>query len=155
MDYRISGYASRFDERDLGRDTVRPGAFSASLLARPAPRPMLYGHQTDTPIGVWDRVVEDATGLFVEGRIQRGTPLADRVIDLVASGAVTGLSIGYRLVRARGDDAQGRTLLELDLWEVSVVAFPMLPTARIVSAEPITDDTVTQTPSSPTERNAA
>jgi len=153
MSLTISGYASRFNECDLGRDTVKAGAFSASLLARPAPRPMLYGHQTDTPIGVWDRLVEDATGLFVEGRIQAGSPLADRVIDLVASGAVTGLSIGYRLVRARGDTstgAEGRQLYELDLWEVSVVAFPMLPTARITSVAS-TDTLQSTTP----ERNAA
>ena len=129
-DLHISGYASRFDERDLGGDTLRRGAFAASLLARPAPRPMLYRHDTDTPVGVWDRIVEDATGLYVEGRLQAGTPLSDRIIALVASGAVDGLSIGYRTQRSRPLDG-GRELLELELWEVSVVAFPMLPTARI------------------------
>ena len=142
-DLFIQGYASRFGERDLAGDIVRPGAFSASLLARPGPRPMLYGHDADAPIGVWDRLVEDDTGLWVEGRLQRGTPTADRVAALVASGAVSGLSIGYRTERARAlgpegngraralGDTKGRELLALDLWEVSVVAFPMLPTARL------------------------
>ena len=130
-DLHIQGYASRFGERDLAGDIVRPGAFSASLLARPGPRPMLYAHETGTPIGVWDRLVEDATGLWVEGRLQRGAVTSDRVAALVASGAVSGLSIGYRTERARASGAKGRELLALDLWEVSVVAFPMLPTARL------------------------
>ena len=136
-DLRIQGYASRFGERDLGGDIVRPGAFAASLITRPAPRPMLYVHDTSEPIGVWERVVEDATGLRVEGVIQSGSEVADRVIALVASGAVDGLSIGYRTARSR-PDTEGRELLELDLFEISVVAFPMLPTARIAAVETLT-----------------
>jgi len=136
-DLKISGYASRFDERDLGSDIVRAGAFAASLLIRPAPRPMLYGHDTANPIGVWDRITEDNKGLFVEGRIQSGTDLSDRIISLVCSGAVNGLSIGYRTQRSRAS-GQGRELLEIDLWEISIVAFPMLTSARI--------DTLTPTP---------
>ena len=137
----IKGYASRFGERDLGGDIVRRGAFSAALLSRPAPRPMLYAHETDAPIGVWDRIFEDATGLFVEGRIHGGSPAADRIIALVASGAVDGLSIGYRTLRSRPDTV-GRELLEVDLWEISIVAFPMLPTARIDSHTSLTEERI-------------
>ena len=72
-DLFISGYASRFDEADLSGDIVRRGAFSAALLARVDPFPMLFGHKTNTPIGVWDRVVEDEEGLFVAGRILNDT----------------------------------------------------------------------------------
>ena len=98
---------------------------------------MLYVHDTSEPIGVWERVVEDATGLLVEGVIQSGSEVADRVIALVASGAVDGLSIGYRTARSR-PDTEGRELLELDLFEISIVAFPMLPTARIAAVETLT-----------------
>ena len=125
----IQGYASRFGERDLAGDIVRPGAFAASLLARPAPRPMLHAHSTDTPVGVWDRLVEDATGLWVEGRMLLSSETAT-LARLVRAGSVSGLSIGYRTLRSR-QTFGGRELLELDLWEVSVVAFPMLPTARL------------------------
>lgn len=132
-DLYIAGYASRFDEPDLSGDIVRRGAFSASLLARDSPFPMLFGHQTETPIGVWDRVFEDETGLFVAGRIL-GTNGPTR--RLVESGAVSGLSIGYRTRRATDRSAcrsekGGRILTEIELWEVSVVAFPMLRSARI------------------------
>lgn len=127
-DLCIEGYASRFDEADLSGDIVRRGAFAASLLARSDPFPMLFGHKTDAPIGVWDRVVEDEIGLFVAGRIlDAGGP----ALRLVETRAVSGLSIGYRTKRSLARPSGGRILTELDLWEVSVVAFPMLRSARI------------------------
>lgn len=48
------------------------------------------------------------------------------------TGALDGLSIGFRTVRAKRDPATGvRRILEADLWEISVVTFPMLPSARV------------------------
>lgn len=129
-DLHISGYASLFDQVDLSGDSVRRGAFSASLLSREDKLPMLFGHQTETPIGVWDRVVEDGRGLFVSGRLLAGSSLSDQTARLIRAGAVSGLSIGYR-TRRQEQQPRGRRLLELDLWEVSVVAFPMLRSARI------------------------
>jgi HK97 family phage prohead protease len=127
-DLFISGYASRFFEADLSGDIVQRGAFSASLLSRADPFPMLFGHQTDTPIGVWDRIFEDEIGLFVAGRILDTAPSPRRLVE---SGAVSGLSIGYRTRRSNSRPSGGRILTDIDLWEVSVVAFPMLRSAQI------------------------
>ena len=127
-DLFISGYASRFGEADLSGDIVQRGAFSASLLGRSEPFPMLFGHQSDAPIGVWDRVFEDTHGLFVAGRILDADNAARRLVE---EGAVSGLSIGYRTRRASQRSSGGRILTNIDLWEVSVVAFPMLRSARI------------------------
>ena len=130
-DLRISGYASVFNRRDLSGDIVRRGAFAASLIKLAGDGlPMLLGHDSSVPIGVWDRLYEDGSGLFVSGRLIGGEARADRTASLIMAGALSGLSIGYRPVRARKFD-NGRELLELDLWEVSVVAFPMLRDARI------------------------
>lgn len=130
-DLRISGYASVFDQVDLGGDSVKSGAFASSILQLKDGRlPMLFGHETAAPIGVWDRITEDRTGLFVSGRIITGSAQADRTIRLIREGALNGLSIGYR-VRRKVTSARGRILTELDLWEVSVVAFPMQRSARI------------------------
>ena len=134
---RISGYASLFGRTDLSGDIVHRGAFSASLLALKDGRlPMLYGHETKTPIGVWHRLFEDTTGLFVSGDILLGEPKAERTAKLVRSGALSGLSIGYRTVRSR-ELKSGRRLDELELWEVSIVAFPMLRAARITQIDDI------------------
>lgn len=128
---KLSGYASVFGVRDLSGDIVHRGAFAASLLKRDnAPIPMLFGHETKEPIGAWHRVFEDKSGLFVSGEIFLGTARTDRIARLVQSGAMSGLSIGYKPSRFRRQK-NGRDLLELDLWEVSIVAFPMLRAARI------------------------
>ena len=130
-DLRISGYASLFGQADMSGDVVQRGAFAASLLSMNERLPMLFGHETVEPIGVWDRIFEDRTGLFVSGRVIGGNARADRTARLIREGALSGLSIGYRAKRASRRNSGGRKLLELDLWEVSVVAFPMLRSARI------------------------
>ena len=128
----VSGYASVFSKPDLSGDRVMRGAFAASLLSLAGrPLPMLFGHETVEPIGIWDRVVEDGRGLFVAGRIMTGNARADRIANLVAEGALSGLSIGYRVKRSQRRANGGRDLTELDLWEVSIVAFPMLRDARL------------------------
>ena len=48
----------------------------------------------------------------------------------VAAGALTGLSFGYRVQASRGDNP--RELVALDLAEVSLVAAPMQPLARVI-----------------------
>ena len=48
------------------------------------------------------------------------------------AGALDGLSIGFRAVKGRRDARTGvRRLDKVDLWEISVVTFPMLPEARV------------------------
>lgn len=123
----IRGYASRFNQRDAGGDRVKRGAFAASLLSRTGLVPMLSDHQK--PVGRWTRMVEDETGLYVEGEVTDAA-----LSKLIMRGRISGLSIGYRTRRSRDRPGQ-RDLLDVDLREVSVVAFPMLPSARIDTFE--------------------
>ena len=132
----ISGYASLFGIADQGGDVVAPGAYADSLkkLADSGRTvKMLWQHDPNRPIGVWDEVREDAHGLFVKGRILTELSLGQDVLTLVGSGAIDGLSIGYRTVKSEKAD-MGRLLKTLDLWEVSLVTFPMLPEARVTQA---------------------
>ena len=128
---KIEGYASLFWTRDLNDDVTAAGAFTESLAETGvASVKMLHQHDDAEPIGVWDEIVEDARGLFVRGRILRSTPRGRLVAALVEAGALDGLSIGFRQVKARADGAL-RVLKRVELWEVSVVTFPMLPGARL------------------------
>jgi HK97 family phage prohead protease len=130
-DLKVEGYASLFWTRDLNDDVTAAGAFSESLAASGAASvKMLHQHDDAEPIGVWDEIVEDARGLFVRGRILRATPRGRLVAALVEAGALDGLSIGFRQIKARADGAL-RVLKRVELWEVSVVTFPMLPQARL------------------------
>ncbi|HZP20084.1 MAG TPA: HK97 family phage prohead protease [Bauldia sp.] len=136
-DGTFAGYASLFGKPDLGRDIVLPGAFRASLAKRGAAGiKMLFQHDPNQPIGVWSEVREDARGLYVKGRLTPGVARAREVLSLMRAGALDGLSIGYRTVRGRTDQKTGiRSLIEIDLWEISVVTFPMLPEARVSSVK--------------------
>ena len=130
----ISGYASLFGDADQGGDVVEAGAYAASLKAVAAAGrsiKMLWQHDPAQPIGVWDEVREEARGLWVKGRILSSVAKGREAAALIAAGAIDGLSIGYRTVRATKDDRGRRLLNELELWEVSLVTFPMLPDARV------------------------
>ena len=130
----IEGYASLFGKCDQGGDVVASGAYGRSLGALATSGrnvKMLWQHDPAQPIGVWDEVREDSKGLFVKGRILTDVDKGREAVALIGAGAIDGLSIGYRTVRARKDDKGQRLLSELELWEVSLVTFPMLPDARV------------------------
>ncbi|MBN2630089.1 MAG: HK97 family phage prohead protease [Rhodobacteraceae bacterium] len=130
----VEGYASLFGIKDQGGDVVQPGAYAASLkrlAAKGAKVKMLWQHDPAQPIGVWDEVREDAVGLWVKGRLLTEVEKGREAAALLAAGAIDGLSIGYRTLKAERDGKGQRLLSELELWEVSLVTFPMLSEARV------------------------
>ena len=130
----IEGYASLFGDEDRGGDIVEKGAYARSLhrlAAEGRQVKMLWQHDPAQPIGVWDEVREDERGLYVKGRLLESVERAREAAALIAARAIDGLSIGYRTVKAAKNDKGRRLLQELELWEVSLVTFPMLPSARV------------------------
>jgi uncharacterized protein len=134
----IEGYASRFYERDLNDDVVIPKAFADTLIRQGAEGVrMLYQHNPKAPIGIWDEVYEDTKGLFVRGHVEDFSPEARMVQALIRAGVLDGLSIGFRTQKSRLDETgRLRVLTAVCLWEVSLVTFPMLPSARFSVAPP-------------------
>lgn len=132
-DGAFEGYASLFGVRDTCGDIVERGAFAASLQRRGAASvKMLWQHRAEEPIGVWAQIAEDERGLKVRGRLDLSVARAREALSLLRAGALDGLSIGFRTLRAASDPKTGaRRLLELDLIEISIVTFPALPQARI------------------------
>ncbi len=123
MSVRFAGYAAVFDRVDRGGDVVRRGAFAGlSGLV-----PLLWQHRGEA-VGTIERIEEDAKGLRVIGSVD-----APALAPLVASGGVKGLSFGYRVRAARSGPV--RELLALELVEVSLVAAPMQPLARVHAVE--------------------
>lgn len=139
-DAEISGYASIFGATDKGGDVVQRGAYGASLnkLATAGGKvKMLWQHDPMQPIGVWEEIREDDKGLFVKGRLLTEVQGGREALALLQAGAIDGLSIGYRTVRSEKSGKGGRLLHEIELWEVSLVTFPMLTEAR---AQPVDDE---------------
>lgn len=133
----IEGYASLFGVTDTGGDRVIEGAFARSIRRRGVRGvKMLWQHQPDEPIGTWLSLVENSRGLKVTGRLDLSVRRAREALSLIRNGAVDGLSIGFRTVVSEIADAgRVRRLVEIDLWEISVVTFPMLRQARITTVK--------------------
>lgn len=121
MSVRFAGYAAVFDVADRGGDVVRAGAFGEVRAV-----PLLWQHR-GAPVGVVERVAEDARGLRVIGRID-----APDLAGMVTRGAVAGLSFGYRVREARRG-VRGRELTGVELVEISLVAQPMQRLARVLA----------------------
>jgi HK97 family phage prohead protease len=133
----FEGYASLFGKEDLGHDIILPGAFRGSLAKRGAAQiKMLFQHDPKEPVGVWSHIAEDAKGLFVRGRLNTEVARAREILSLMREGAIDGLSIGFHTLKGRTDPKTGiRKLREVDLWEISIVTFPMQQGARIHSVK--------------------
>ena len=129
---RFAGYASVFGVVDSQRDVVLPGAFAQTVRGRAHEIKFLWQHQQDEPIGILDKIFEDARGLYVEGRLLLNVQRAKEAHTLLKMGAISGLSIGYSPVRYTIDDKTGiRRLKQVDLWEVSLVTFPANEAANV------------------------
>lgn len=136
-DGEFEGYGSTFGNVDQGMDLVEPGAFKRTLKAKKLPQiKMLRDHNTRQIIGQWLELSEDDRGLKARGRLfikeTDHVPLARETYTLMRAKALDAMSIGYRTVKAAYDETSGvRRLKELDLWEISVVTFPMNDLAKV------------------------
>ena len=129
----FAGYASLFGARDGQGDIVMPGAFTDSLRRRGTSGVrMLFQHNPAEPVGSWLEIRETQRGLYVLGRLDRNVQRGRELLSLLESGGIDGLSIGFRTVAAKTDRlVKARRLLNVDLWEISLVTFPMLDGARV------------------------
>jgi HK97 family phage prohead protease len=127
MSLRFAGYAALFGKRDAGRDVIRKGAFARSLASRCDPLPLYWQHRPDLRIGWIETVGEDERGLRVIATIDNPDGAAALALR---SGSVTGLSFGYRTLGSRTSE-HGRELLDIELFEISLVTHPMQHGARV------------------------
>ena len=132
-DGTVEGYASLFGELDQARDMMMRGAFAETLSARGIRRvPMLFQHDPSEPVGIWLELREDHRGLFARGRLIPEVARGRELLSLLRAGAIDGLSIGFRTSKARIDPrTRIRRIYAVDLWEISIVTFPMLAGARV------------------------
>jgi HK97 family phage prohead protease len=102
----FEGYASVAGNVDSYGDRVESGAFGPSLAKhqREGTKPLLlWQHNPDEPIGVWESLAEDGKGLYGKARLLKGVRRADEAHILLKGGAIRGISIGYRVVKSEPD----------------------------------------------------
>jgi HK97 family phage major capsid protein/HK97 family phage prohead protease len=134
----ITGMAWLWDKADSVGDVIERKAINSVGTI-----PLLFGHDQNQPIGVWDSITETDTGLEVKGRLLINDVVRAREVHaLIREKAITGLSIGFITTKSTARKNGGRTITALDLKEISCVAIPCHPDARIISAK--ADDATTQ-----------
>jgi HK97 family phage prohead protease len=135
----FTGYASVWNEPDSYGDTIKRGAY-AKTIKRMKPA-LLWAHDSRQPIGVWTDLVEDERGLKVSGKLVMETRQGAEAFALLKAGAVNGLSIGFRAVRAERGPNGGRVLTEIELPEISIVTMPAASKARVTSVRGVDTST--------------
>lgn len=133
----LEGYASVFGNADHGGDIVVKGAFKKTLkegLRNGAIKlydsHMIYSG-TESIIGVVTKAEEDDYGLKFEAKFS-SVQRAQEIRTKIKEGILNALSFGYDVLKYLDDEStKTRKLLELKLYEVSVVPWGMNPKALI------------------------
>lgn len=140
---KLRGYAAVYNSEsvDFGsfREQIAPGAFARTLKQNKDIR-ALVDHDTGKVIGRTKSgtlsLREDEHGLVTE-ILPADTTVGRDIMTLVRRGDVDGMSFGFIVKKDKWEKRSGglviRTLLDVDLVEVSVVAFPAYPATKVKS----------------------
>lgn len=141
----IVGYAAVYNNVDSGSDKMLSNCFDKSLAELKTTGrtvKMLWQHDPTKVIGVWDDFTSDDRGLLAKGRILTDVQLGRETLALLRAKALSGLSIGYRTIDAEFKrDPEGRMIREIseaELWETSIVTFPMNSEAGVTDVKQLT-----------------
>ncbi len=129
----FEGLLSPYGNVDGGADVVEPGAYTKTIKERGSKIPMLWQHKSDMPIG--ELVLDDRQdGLWCKGQLLMELPEAQKAYLLIKARIVKGLSIGFSTIKDAVSNGV-RRLLEIKLYEGSIVTFPMNELALITSVK--------------------
>jgi Escherichia/Staphylococcus phage prohead protease len=122
-DGTFEGQLAVYNNVDLGKDLIEPGAFTKTIQEHGSEVPLLWQHYVDEPIGTL-QLVDGPDALSVKGKLLLDLPTAKKAYLLLKAKVIKGLSIGYDTIKDSIDSGV-RHLKELRLWEGSIVTFPM------------------------------
>lgn len=126
----FKGYGSTFGgEPDPRGDIVNRGAFKKTLSHNGRNKNgivLLWMHDAKQVPGFWSLIQEDDKGLYTEGNLLMDTQLGRESHSRLKTKSIKGLSIGYDVIKYEYDKEKDiRYLNEVELWEISLVTFPM------------------------------
>lgn len=138
----LEGKASVFDVLDLNGDVVKKGAFKKTIKEQKQKVPMLDSHRAfggvSSVIGRTLELREEDDHLYFKAFFS-GAAGAQEIRTKIKEGLIKGVSIGYNVIKDHMLASGVRELLEVKLWEISVVVFPANPLATITGAKGITE----------------
>lgn len=133
---KLRGYAARFNSPSVEiyffKEEIAPGAFKRTLREKPDVI-ALFNHDTDKVLGRTTantlELREDEKGLYTE-ITPPDTTVARDLCENVRVGNIRSMSFGFRVIEdswSKKDGKDFRTLVDVDLIEVSIVTFPAYP----------------------------
>ena len=144
---KLIGYAAAFNNVDTKFDIIKPGAFAKTIAEQGDKVKTMYNHKAI--IGRPTIIREDKRGLYTESIISK-TPTGDEVLQLIADGLLTEMSIGYKAINYQRDPKTGiRTLNEVKLSEFGPVDFGCNERATITGFKALADYLGEQHPLNP------
>lgn len=133
----FEGYASVFNNVDLGDDIILPGAFTKVKTTRSGRLKLALFHDLTKLVGS-AAFTQDDHGLFLKGQINLNVSYARDAYELMKDGTLDSMSIGFNTILAAYEERSGRTIRvikEAELWEGSIVPFGMNPEAQVTSVK--------------------
>jgi HK97 family phage prohead protease len=134
----FEGELSVYNNVDFGDDVVRPGAFTKTISEKNGVVPMLWQHDPNLPVGV-NLLTDTGVALGNRGVINLEKQLGREALSDLRMwqkyGMKFGQSIGYETIKEKRLDSGVRELLEVNLWEGSLVTFGMNPLATVNSVK--------------------
>ena len=138
---KMHGYAAKFNSlsENLGgfREKIAPGAFARTLKS--ADVRFLINHEglplARTRSGNLT-LREDEVGLYFEAQLDTDDPDVQRIMPKVRRGDLNQMSFAFSLpdrenAKWEKGETPTRTLLDVDLWEISIVTFPAYPATTV------------------------
>lgn len=125
-DGTVEGVGVAFNTVDSYRSEFAPDAFNVKGKI-----PMLWAHDSTQPIGSWSRFEARADGLHIAGKLNLAVARAQEVRSLLQAGDVSGLSVGFRILKDTRLANGVRRILQADLREISIVTFPAVPGSNV------------------------
>lgn len=148
----VHAIAWPYGSADRVGDIITKGALSVDR----AKLPMLFAHDQRDVIGTWNSFEERDDGLHVKGQLLLDTvPRAREVHSMLKAGAVNGASIGFSVKKSARRKDGGRNINDATLHEISIVAVPAHPGARVVSVKGALESTMENEAANADDNDAA
>lgn len=165
----VSGIASArgaiVDSFMYGSTQILPGAFRKTieewrLSGEVLPFVWTHDYYSSLPIGGVSSLREDpSAGLLFTAWIDEADEFAMKIFNKIASGLITGVSIGFTATKeTRGklsNGTEGRLITEVDLGEISACLFPADKGAHITSVSGVSSQKDWQIDDSQTDAEIA
>lgn len=133
----FEGYASVFNNIDLGDDVILPGAFVKVKTTRSGRLKLALFHDLTRLVGS-AAYSQDDHGLLLKGQINLKVSYARDAYELMKDGTLDSMSIGFNTLEADMEQRSGRrvrVIKSAELWEASIVPFGMNPEAQVLSVK--------------------